>query len=105
MNSDKNTTHPSIEQAVTDISAGHTFTWREEDNISIAPEEIRLIRDSLNMTQAEFSNLFHISLPTLRNWEQGRKKPNTLATIMLLMIKKNPESMQKEINEIIKFKV
>ena len=37
---------------------------------------IRQIRHNTQMTQEEFSNLLGIPLKTLRNWEQGIRKPN-----------------------------
>jgi predicted nucleotidyltransferase len=38
--------------------------------------EIKKIRHNTQMTQEEFSSLLGIPLKTLRNWEQGIRKPN-----------------------------
>lgn len=36
---------------------------------------IRELRDSTNMTQKEFANMYGIPLSTLRKWEQGESSP------------------------------
>jgi putative transcriptional regulator len=40
----------------------------------------------LNLSQAEFSNRFGVALTTLRDWEQGRRKPEGPARVLMLVI-------------------
>jgi putative transcriptional regulator len=44
-----------------------------------APEEIRRIRDGVGVSQANFARMLGISLRTLQDWEQGRRRPNQAA--------------------------
>jgi putative transcriptional regulator len=37
-----------------------------------APVDVKAIRRRLGKSQAEFARLIGVSVPTLRNWEQGR---------------------------------
>lgn len=36
---------------------------------------INEIRALANLSQAQFSEKYHIPLPTLRKWEQGKREP------------------------------
>jgi len=56
---------------------------------------IREVREGLNMSQAVFADLLRINLATLRNWEQGRAKPNDQAITLILLIKKFPDTLQR----------
>ena len=49
------------------------------------------IRKSLNLSQEQFAALLGISVATLRNWEQGRRKPEGSARILLGVAEKHPE--------------
>ncbi len=50
----------------------------------------RSVRRQLGMTQAEFAEALRIPLATLRNWEQGRVKPDPAARSLLLIVARNP---------------
>jgi putative transcriptional regulator len=45
------------------------------------------------MTQQEFSSLLGISVGTLRNWEQGRRKPQGPAKVLLKIAEKRPKAI------------
>ncbi len=49
------------------------------------------IRSKFNLTQNEFANLLNISVSTLRNWEQGRRRPEGSARVLLNIANSNPE--------------
>lgn len=51
------------------------------------------IREKYNMTQKEFSSLLGISVGTLRNWEQGRRKPRGPAKVLLNVADKKPKAI------------
>src|SRR4051794_6883535 len=40
---------------------------------------VKALRRALRMTQEEFAERFHLSLGTLRDWEQGRYPPDQAA--------------------------
>jgi putative transcriptional regulator len=56
--------------------------------------DIKLIRSKLSMTQEQFANTFHLSLPTLRDWEQNRVRPDQAARTLLRVIERNPEAVK-----------
>lgn len=53
--------------------------------------EVRALRESLNKSQCEFAKLLGVSVSTLRNWEQGRRKPMGPAQALLKLVKLQPQ--------------
>ena len=53
----------------------------------------KIIRRALGLSQEEFAARFHIPLGTLRDWEQGRKDPDTAARAYLRVIGHNPTAV------------
>lgn len=56
---------------------------------------VRVVRQQLGMTQAEFADAFHLPITTLRDWEQHRSVPDAPARALLLAIERNPKVMRK----------
>jgi putative transcriptional regulator len=56
---------------------------------------VKVIRQRLGMTQAEFAEAFHLPLTTLRDWEQHRSTPDAPARALLLAIERDPEGMRR----------
>ena len=59
----------------------------------IEEPDVAAIRQSYGMTQQEFSALMGISTGTLRNWEQGRRKPQGPAKVLLKIAEKRPKAI------------
>ena len=55
------------------------------------PADVRRIRTRLGKTQREFAFLIGVSVATLRNWEQGRRRPEGPARALLKVASKNPK--------------
>ena len=56
---------------------------------------VKVLRQRLGMTQAEFAQAFHLPITTLRDWEQQRSVPDAPARALLLAIERDPEVMQR----------
>jgi putative transcriptional regulator len=54
---------------------------------------VRKIRRDLGLTQEQFAALLGISPATLRNWEQGRRKPEGAARVLLCVAAKYPRAV------------
>ena len=54
--------------------------------------QVKPIRQRLNMTQEEFAAALHVPLATLRNWEQGRVRPDPAARALLTIVNHNPKA-------------
>lgn len=57
--------------------------------------DVAALRQRLGMTQEQFARVFQIALPVVRNWEQGRNKPDGVATVMLRMIEAHPKEVEE----------
>lgn len=51
----------------------------------------RRVRKRLGLSQAEFSERIDVSLETIRNWEQGKRRPTGAAKALLRVLDKAPE--------------
>jgi putative transcriptional regulator len=60
-----------------------------------APEEIRRIREGVSVSQASFARMLGISLRTLQDWEQGRRRPNQAAQSLLAVAARRPDVMHE----------
>lgn len=54
--------------------------------------DVAKIRKKTKMTQKEFSESFYIPLPTLRQWEQGKRVPQGPAQALLKIIDKDAKA-------------
>jgi putative transcriptional regulator len=59
------------------------------------PKKLRL---SMGLTQEEFARRFHIALGTLRDWEQGVRRPDSAGRAYLRVVEKNPEAVVEALN-------
>ena len=53
--------------------------------------DAKAIRAKMKLTQDEFAGLLNISVNTLRNWEQARRKPEGPARVLLGIAAAHPE--------------
>ena len=61
---------------------------------TVAVPDARAIRRALRMSQQEFAAAYRIPLPTLKNWEQGRRHPDAPAAAYLTAIAKRPQEIR-----------
>ena len=64
----------------------------------IKEPDVSAIRKRYEMTQQEFSSLLGISIGTLRNWEQGRRKPQGPARVLLRIAEKRPNAILESLS-------
>jgi len=57
--------------------------------------DVKAIRRALRMSQHRFAATYRIPLPTLKNWEQGRRHPDAPAAAFLLAIKRRPKEVME----------
>ena len=61
----------------------------------ITPEELIRLRQDLNMSRALFAVYLRTRVRTLESWEQGRARPNAQAALLISLVKKYPDTVQR----------
>jgi putative transcriptional regulator len=72
------------------IRRGETAPSRVSE---FAPVDVKAIRQRLGKSQAEFARMIGVSVATLQNWEQGRRRPEGPARALLKVAAINPEAV------------
>ncbi|HBB55074.1 MAG TPA: transcriptional regulator [Hyphomonadaceae bacterium] len=66
-----------------------------------APEpNVAAIRASAGLSQADFARSIGVAVGTLRGWEQGRRKPDGPARVLLALIEKRPNIVQEALTTL-----
>jgi putative transcriptional regulator len=60
-------------------------------------EDIAALRSFVGLPQAEFAHAIEISVHTLRNWEQGRRKPEGPAIALLPIAARHPRIIRENL--------
>ncbi len=65
--------------------------------IAQVPEvvDVTAVRDRLKLNQRQFAERFGFSLGAVRDWEQGRRRPERSARILLQVIDKECEAVER----------
>ena len=63
----------------------------EKDEIVPADDWALAARAGTGLSQAQFAKLIGVSLRTLQEWEQGRKRPSGPAAALLRIVARDPE--------------
>src|SRR5580693_6426829 len=59
---------------------------------------VRVIRERTSLSQSEFADLIGVSVKTLQNWEQDRRRPTGPAAALLSIIEHDPALAVKAIH-------
>lgn len=60
-------------------------------------EDIAALRTFVGLTQTDFARAIEISVHTLRNWEQGRRKPEGPAIALLRIAARHPRIIRENL--------
>ena len=55
--------------------------------------DVKALRARLGISQEDFAGRYGLDVATLRNWEQGRTKPEGPAATLLQLIERDPEKI------------
>lgn len=61
----------------------------------ISPRELVRVREHLRMSRALFAGYLRTNVRTLENWEQGRAKPNAQAAVLINLVKRFPDTVER----------
>ncbi len=73
---------------------GRSVAGTRETTVDVPMVEVRAIRRRLDLTQKAFAETFGFSLSSVRNWEQGARRPEKAARILLAIIERHPSAVR-----------
>ena len=75
-----------------------SFTEKELNSLGVTIPEVQLdthqikkIRENLNLSQTVFAKLLNVSPSSIRQWEQGKRKPTGSTRVLLDILKRSPQ--------------
>lgn len=72
-----------------------THTVEEKTSPAMTPEELLKLREKLHLSRGVFARYLRTNVRTLENWEQGRAKPNAQAAILIRMVERYPDTVER----------
>jgi putative transcriptional regulator len=82
-------------------SLREAIRWARGENVHAkvtrvqAPEiDVRLMRRRMRLSQTQFASRFGFAAASIRNWEQGRSRPEGPARVLLAVIAKHPKAVE-----------
>ena len=84
-----------LEDARTYLDGRHSgFAVHE---VKVPEPDVAAIRGKTGLSQPVFAKSIGVSLGTLKNWEQGRRRPEGPARVLLALLEKRPSIVQEEL--------
>ena len=84
-------------QDLVNSGAKVSFTKKELDSLGVkipkvqfTSEQIKQIRKQMNLSQLVFAKLLNVSPSSIRQWEQGKRKPSGSTKVLLELLEKSP---------------
>jgi len=62
---------------------------------TITARELTKVRRDMNLSRALFAGYLRTNVRTLENWEQGRAKPNAQAALLIRLVQRFPETVER----------
>ena len=61
----------------------------------VTAEELVQLRQRLNLSRSLFARCLRTNERTLENWEQGRVRPNAQATLLIRLVERYPDTVER----------
>ncbi len=86
-------------EALADERAGKRTMRTHEADIKpapdVTPDELLALRERLHLSRPVFARYLRTNPRTLENWEQGRARPNTQAALLIRMVERYPDTVER----------
>lgn len=70
-------------------------TIEKKPDVTITPQELFTLRERLHLSRSVFARYLRTNERTLENWEQGRAKPNAQASLLIKMVARYPDTVER----------
>ncbi len=82
-------------------SLNEAIAWAKGENVPVRVTHVQFptinvrdVRKRLRLSQSQFAARFGFAPASVRNWEQGRTRPDGPARVLLTVIAKHPEAVE-----------
>src|SRR5271156_3741782 len=74
---------------------------KEPERVHLPPGaiDVRAIREKLGLSRPAFAERFGLAVAKIRDWEQGLRRPDPAARVLLLVIGRNPDVVAAAVAE------
>lgn len=62
---------------------------------TVTPKELVRVREELHISRALFASFLRTNVRTLENWEQGRARPNAQAALLIRLVWRFPDTVER----------
>jgi putative transcriptional regulator len=67
--------------------------------VHVPPDfDVKVLRRKLGMSRSKFAASFGFGLDAVQSWEQGRRRPEGPARILLKVIEREPEAVRRALS-------
>jgi putative transcriptional regulator len=71
----------------------HAVVFRPAPEVT--PDDLIRVRERLNLSRGVFAAYLRTNVRTLENWEQGRARPNAQAALLIHLVKRYPDTVER----------
>ncbi len=86
-------------EALADERAGKRTLRTHEVSMKPTPEvsanELLALRERLHLSRPVFASYLRTNPRTLENWEQGRARPNAQAALLIRLVERYPDTVER----------
>ncbi len=61
--------------------------------------DVRALRERLGLSRPAFAERFGLAVAAVRDWEQGLRRPDPAARVLLMVIARTPEALAEAVAE------
>ena len=85
--------------ALADRRAGkrtlRTHTVKMKEAPTVSAKELTALREKMGLSRALFARYLRTNARTLENWEQGRASPNAQAALLIRLVQRYPDTVER----------
>ena len=71
----------------------HAVAFRPAPDLTA--DELVRVRERLNLSRGLFAAYLRTNVRTLENWEQGRARPNAQAALLIHLVRRYPDTVER----------
>src|ERR1700730_13621951 len=98
--------HPTVGKRIIE-GLEQAVAWTRGDNhrarvtlVHVPDVDVREVRQKMGLSQSQFATKFGFPPATLRNWEQGRARPDAPTRVLLAVIAKHPDAVEDVLTKV-----